>query len=156
MLPLPASDVFMTPFSFSNAWAAGFADGEGCIHIARQTYKPGAGRSATYRLRFCITQNNREVLEHFLKGLGIHGRIYATRRTAGQNRQGYTLNYDGRHALALISKLALLLVRKRAEAHVALRFWHEGQAGTRFGKKGLPPEVLRFREWCYRKLQRLK
>lgn len=134
MLAVPSATL-ATPLHFSDAWAAGFADGEGCIHIARQTYKPDAGRSTTYRLRFCITQNNREVLEHFLKGLGIHGRIYATRRTAGQNRQAYTLNYDGRHALALVSKLALLLVRERAEANVPCGFGTKDWPGRALGGK---------------------
>ena len=39
---------------FSLEWAAGFADGEACLHIAKQTYR--SVRSDTYRLSVRITQ----------------------------------------------------------------------------------------------------
>ncbi|MBA2722515.1 MAG: endonuclease [Methylibium sp.] len=141
---------------FSPAWAAGFADGEGCIHIAHQIYSTTRPRNPTYRLRFSISQNNREVLQHFLDGFGIRGHINETQRTPGENRQAYVLQYDGRQAFEVIALLKDLLVRKRHEAVVALRFWLEGLCGTRFGRNGMPPEVLRFRRACYAKLRRLK
>ena len=156
-------DVTLTPSTpspnvppFSLSWAAGFADGEACIHIAHQTYPSWTGRTSTYRLRFSISQNDREVLEHFLNGVGISGRIHATRRTVGQNRQGYVLQYDGRHAFELITQLKDLLVRKRHEALVACTFWRHGMCGTRFGPNGVPPEIQTFRRSCYAKLRRLK
>ena len=59
---------------FSIEWAAGFADGEACIHIARQRYRNG-NRSDTFAARVYITQNSLEVLEHFRDGAGIHAAI---------------------------------------------------------------------------------
>jgi hypothetical protein len=137
-------------------WAAGFLDGEGCIHIVKQTYPASTGRKLIYRLRVCITQNNREVLEHFLDCLGVHGKIYRVRRTLGQNRQTYQLVYDGRFAIAMIGLVGPHLVRKLPEASVAWRYWVEGGGGRRFGRYGVPPDILDFRERCFRKLRRLK
>lgn len=141
---------------FSPEWAAGFIDGEGCIHIAKQTYPSEAGRKPIYRLRVCVSQNNREVLEHLLNGLGVHGNIYRVRRNLGQNRQSYNLVYDGRYALELLARIGRYLVRKLPEAQVAWSYWHWGAGGKRFGGKGVPADVVEFRERCYRKLQRMK
>lgn len=141
---------------FSPEWAAGFIDGEGCIHIAKQTFPARTGRKPIYRLRVCISQNNREVLERILGGLGVHGNIYRVRRNLGQNRQNYSLVYDGRYALELLARVGRFLVRKFPEAQVAWNYWHQGAGGTRFGGKGVPADVVAFRERCYRKLQRMK
>ena len=78
-----------TPEDMALAWAAGFADGEACISIARQTF--ASGRRPTYRMRFDIAQNNREVLLHFQLSVGVPGRLYATKRTIVTNRQIYQL-----------------------------------------------------------------
>jgi hypothetical protein len=139
---------------FSMAWAAGFADGEACLHIAKQTYR--SGRSDTYRLRVCISQNNLEVLEHFMKGLNIQARIHRVTRRAVHNRQCYTLNYDGAHAMALITALHPHFVRKRPEADAAVAFWTQGRIGESAGPKKLPPEVVATRERFYRKMKSLK
>jgi hypothetical protein len=140
---------------FSLAWAAGFADGEGCIHVARQIYRDPR-RRPTYRLRFSIAQNNREVLEHFQRGLDIAaGALYASRRVVAHNRQMYTLNYDGRHAMLVILLLLPHLVRKRPEAEAATAFWIEGRCGLRPGGV-LPADVLAARARLYRKLRNLK
>ena len=141
---------------YAVAWAAGFLDGEGCIHIAKQTYPAETGRNPVYRLRICITQNNLEALEVFRERVGVHANLYRVARTLGQNRQNYQLVYDGRYALALLNSVAPHLVRKRAEAMVAMAYWAEGQVGKRFGSKGLPAEVTEIRERSYRKLQKLK
>lgn len=142
------------PSGFSLAWAAGFVDGEACIHVARQTYK--TGRNDTYQLRVYITQNDRAVLEHFRRGLGIPAGLFAVKRTAQHNRQVYTLNYQGAHAMRLISMLGPHLVRKRPEALAAREFWVEGRVGLRCGSRALPDDVVRTRERLYRKLRRLK
>ena len=140
--------------AFSIEWAAGFLDGEGCIHIARQTYR--GKRSATYVLRVYIVQNNREVLEHFRDGVCIDARIYKVKRLTAHNKQVYTLNFQGKKALALIAMLAPHLVRKREEAQVAMTYWVEGRVGLRPGPKGLPPELVATRERLYLKLRSLK
>lgn len=139
---------------FGIEWAAGFLDGEGCIHIARQTYR--GKRRDTFRLRVYIVQNNREVLEHFRDGVGIDARIYKVRRTQQHNKQVYTLNFEGKKALALIALLMPHLIRKHEEAQTAMTYWVEGRVGMRPGPKGLPPEIGAFRERMYLKLRSLK
>ena len=139
---------------FSIEWAAGFVDGEACIHIARQTYR--SKRRDTFRLRVYIVQNDREVLEHFRDGVGIDARIYKVKRTEQHNKQVYTLNFEGKKALALIALLMPHLVRKQEEAQTAMAFWVEGQVGKRWGPKGIRPDVAAFRERMYFKLRSLK
>ena len=140
---------------FSIAWAAGFADGEACFHIARQRY-PGTNRSDTFVARVYITQNSLEVLEHFRDGAGIDASIYKTKRTAGQNRQCYSLQYEGARAMALVTLLLPHLVRKRAEALTLWAYWVQGEVGTRRGPKGVPPAVFAIRERFFLKMRSLK
>ncbi len=139
---------------FTIEWAAGFLDGEGCIHIARQTYR--GKRRDGFRLRVYIVQNNLEVLEHFRDGIGIDARIYKVRRTTQHNKQVYTLNFEGKKAMTLIALLMPHLVRKQEEAQVAMAYWVEGRVGMRPGRQGLPPEIVAFRERMYAKLRSLK
>ena len=140
--------------AFSIEWAAGFLDGEGCIHIARQSYR--GKRRDTFRLRVYIVQNTREVLEHFRDGVGIDARLYKVRRTAQHNKQVYTLNFEGKRAMALIALLMPHLIRKREEAQTAWAYWFDGKVGMRSGPKGLPPEIAALRERLYFKLRSLK
>jgi len=140
--------------AFSIEWAAGFLDGEGCIHIARQTYR--GKRRDTFRLRAYIVQANLEVLEHFRDGVAIDARIYKVKRTAQHNKQVYTLNFEGKKAMTLIAMLLPHLIRKREEAQTALAYWVEGRVGMRPGPKGLPPEIAALRERFYFKLRSLK
>lgn len=139
---------------FTIQWAAGFVDGEGCIHIAKQRYR--AHRSPTYRLGMHVTQNDLATLEHFRDGLGIDAPIYKVKRAANHRRQCYTLNYSGTSAMQVISLLTPHLVRKRREADAAQAFWHEGRIGERPGPKGWEPEVVEKRESYFLMLKQLK
>ena len=145
----------LAPRAFSVQWAAGFADGEGSICIVKQTYTDPK-RRFNYRLVFSIVQNNLQVLEQFLQGLGIAGAIYAVKRTLQHNKQVYTLNYSGVKALQVIAALEPYLVRKLPEAQAALAYWVHGLGGMHPGPKGWPSEVLSIRESYYQKLRRLK
>ena len=139
---------------FSIEWAAGFVDGEGCIHIARQSYR--SGRTVTYRLRIQVYQNDYAVLEHFRDGLGVEARIYDVKRTAQHNKQVFSLMYDGKKAMAVISLLMPHLIRKQAEAQTAWAYWIHGLAGEHFSRNGLPPAIAALRERLYLKLRSLK
>lgn len=140
------------------AWAAGFVDGEGCIHILKQKYKSRNGKEIkhTHTVRLHIGQNNREVLEHFRDSLGVHGNIHKTKRTVSTNRQCYTLNYNASHAYELIKILMPHLVRKLPEAQAVMNFWEEGKLDMRTGRKPLPEHIWNIRERWYKKLQRMK
>lgn len=136
------------------AWAAGFLDGEGCIHIAKTTY--ACGRRSTYRLRLTLVQNCIETLWHFQTVLRVHSGLHRVARLAAHNRQCYSLSYDGKQAREAIEVLLPYLVRKRAEALAALAFYEDGRLGWHPGRNGLPEELWRTRERYYRKLQSLK
>jgi hypothetical protein len=145
------------PRNFSLEWAAGFADGEGCISLAKQRYLNNPARGITYRLSFCIVQNDLQVLQHFKDGMGIHSKIYPVKRLMQHNRQIYTLNYSGVKALELIRTLQPYLFRKQLEAQAALDYWTEGQCGQHpRGRRQWPADVIAIRERYFQKLKTLK
>jgi hypothetical protein len=142
---------------FSLEWAAGFVDGEGCISIAKQRYLNNPDRGVSYRLNFCIVQNDLQVLQYFQAGMGIHSKIYPVKRLMQHNRQIYTLNYSGVKALELIRCLQPYLVRKQLEARAALDYWVLGQCGQRpKGCRSWPAQVISTRERYFQKLKTLK
>ncbi|MTI62272.1 MAG: endonuclease [Methylophaga sp.] len=136
------------------AWAAGFVDGEGCICIARQTYKDRP--NVSHRLKLTVTQNNYEVLSELQGIIGEPSFISMLTRTEKMNRNSYALVYDSKHALSAIRKLKPFLRRKQFEADAAEKMWEEGMMGKRPGMKGWPPEVYQTREKWARKITRLK
>jgi len=140
--------------AISLSWAAGFVDGEGCLHLAR-TRQPGR-KNPTYRPRIDVTQNNLEVLEVLREILGEDAGLYTNKRHESENRQTYSLIYDGVHALRVIAKLRPHLRRKHVEADVLLSYPERGWMGVHPGPRGYPPEVWIERERIYRKLRKLK
>lgn len=152
--PPSESDSTQTHSDLRLAWAAGFLDGEGCIHIAKQRYR--TARPDTYRLGVHVTQNDLRVLERFREAVGIDAPIYAVKRAKNHSRQCYTLNFTGHSALALLKVLLKYLERKHDEAQAALDFWTNGRMGTRFGKRGLDPALVAVREHYFRLLKQLK
>jgi hypothetical protein len=136
------------------AWAGGFIDGEGCVHIAKQRYRDRA--TCSYRLGVFISQNDRSVLEHLRRVIGIPASIFTVLRARNHKRQCYTLNYTGKQALQLLALLRDFLYRKRAEAQAALDFWVDGRMGERFGARGIAPELLMTREHYFQLMKQLK
>jgi hypothetical protein len=141
---------------FSLQWAAGFTDGEGCIFVYKQPYTADPNRNPTYRLGFSITQNDREVLEHFQQGLGVHGAIYPVKRVVAHNRQIYELKYTGINAFKVISILQPHLIRKQMEAQTAIAYWVEGRGGEHPGPGGWSASINAVRERHCQKLKWLK
>ena len=135
-------------------WAAGFLDGEGCIHIARQRYK--ARRSDTYRLGVHITQNDLGTLEQFREAVGVHARIHETKRTLQHRHQCYTLNFTGTKAMRVLDLVAPHLVRKRTEAKAARAFWMHGRFQPAPAVEGQTSEATDLRESFYLLLKKLK
>lgn len=142
------------PSEIMLAWAAGFLDGEGCIHIAKQRYK--GGRPDSYRLGVHVTQNDRSVLDSFCDAAGIRAPIYATKRAANHSRQCYTLNYSGQSALQLLIALLPYLNRKLREAKAALQFSVDSGMGVRRTSKTVDPALAATREHYYQLLKQLK
>ena len=136
------------------AWAAGFLDGEGCIHIAKQRY-PGR-RSDTYRLGVHVAQNDLPTLEALCVAVGIRAPIYATKRAKNHSRQCYTLNFSGHSALLLLQAVMQHLRRKRLEAETALKFWVEGRMGIPGRGKRVDPDLAATREHYFVLMKQLK
>ena len=141
---------------FSLQWAAGFADGEASIFIYKQAYPAHPTRNPAYRLGFTITQNDRQILEHFKDGVGIHGGLYDIKREVGHNRQMYQLTFTGINALKLISILQPYLLRKQIEAQTAIAYWRTCHGGGHPGPGGWPAHIVARRERFYKKMKSLK
>lgn len=137
------------------AWAAGFVDGEGCIHIARQRYKSGS-RRPTYQLRLSVAQSDRYVLEHFARVMGVGHQIYAKIMDARMNRQPYCLVYTGPRALAVIEMLVDYLVAKRREAELALAFRDTCRLCEHSGRRGQSEAIWEARREHYERMRALK
>jgi hypothetical protein len=139
------------------AWAAGFVDGEGCITVVNQTYRPknGKQRPPTTRFKFVINQNCRSTLDRLQKILNETGYLNEVPFTEGLNRRSYTLHYDGKHALRAIKKLEPYLYRKRQYVHVAEKLFEEGKLGQRPGRSGWDKETLKAREKWMTRIRRL-
>jgi hypothetical protein len=134
-------------------WAAGFLDGEGCIHIAKQRRK--GTWSDTYRLGVHIAQNDIATLEHFREVVGIEAPIYATSRASNHKRQCFTLNYSGHAAIALLNKLVPFLCRKRVEAEAARSFWAADSAVKRRSRR-VDGHTTEMRRYFFDLLKQLK
>ncbi len=137
------------------AYAAGFFDGEGCVHIARQKHA-GSRLGHVFRLVVSLSQNHLHTLVDFQNLTGVEGRIYHRPRQGTTNRDWYCLTYDGKAAETLLELLHPFLLRKAAEALVGLQFQRDCHVKTHFGPKGCPPDIWSRREGLYRKLRNLK
>jgi hypothetical protein len=138
-------------------WAAGLCDGDGCIHIARQTYSdPKRSHQPNFRIRLTISQSNLPVLKYFQQVVGASGCVSAPKRTLQQNKQPYNLTYDGAKALTVIKLLTPFLVGKLPEALVVIAYARECRINEHPGPQGQPPSIWKLREAYYKKLRRLK
>jgi len=137
------------------AYAAGMFDGDGCVHIARQK-KLTARRGYIFRLVANVSQNHLGTLIDFQDLVGVAGRIYQQTRKGTQNRDTYSLAYDGRSAAEMIRRISPYLLRKNDEVKVALHFQENCEIGRHFGPNGCPESIWNLREACYRKLRNLK
>jgi len=153
-LPVAPNPPTTSLYQADLAWAAGFLDGEGCIHIAKQRYR--SGRNHTYRLGVHVTQNDRPALQALCQAIGFSAPIYATKRAHNHRRQCYTVNFTGHSALRLLQAVMPYLRRKLSEAKAALQFWDEGCMGRRGGGKRLAPALIAVREHYYLLLKQLK
>ena len=136
------------------AWAAGFIDGDGCVGAVVQRHQ---GRETpSIRIRVVITQNDHYTLLVLKNVLGERGALNAVKRQPCQNRQPYQLQYDGRHAIAVINKVLPYLVRKAAEADACLQLATEGQIGTCPGPNGFSVEVHERRAYWVNRIRRMK
>lgn len=139
------------------AWAGGLTDGDGCLHIAKQTFSdPARAHRPNFRMRLTISQSNLPVLQYFQQVVGETGCVSAAKRTLQQNKQHYNLTYDGKKALTVIRKLRPFLVGKLPEALVMMAFARQCRINEHPGPGGQLPRIWRLREAYYKKLRRMK
>jgi hypothetical protein len=135
-------------------WAAGFADGEACIHISKTQLKDRA--NPTYRLVVSLCQNHLGSLRRFARALDLPERIYDVKRTATMNRDVMNFVVSDKQAYHALHLLLPYLTRKAPEARMAIEAYEVGQMDVHPGPNGHHASVWKAREKYYRKLRRLK
>lgn len=135
------------------AWAGGFIDGEGCLRIAKHTNAGGV--NSIYHLHLAISQNRLETLEHCQKILGVQSSICQFPYRKSFRRPVYLLTYLCANARDALMILLPYLVRKQAEARLALEFALRLQL-RRGGRTPHSAEEIAIREEYYRRMQELK
>lgn len=151
--------MYSTATSCSNlptdlAWAAGFIDGDGCLCAVEQRHDDR--ETPGLRIRLCIVQNDHFTLKHLQRVLDVPGHLNPVKRQACQNRQPYQLQYDQRHAIAVLDKIRPYLVRKGREADICMQLFVDGMLDRMPGPKGFPPHVLQIRKQGAARLRRMK
>jgi hypothetical protein len=136
------------------AWCAGFADGEGCITLAK--IRRTCGNRVNYRTRVYIPQNCLLTLQEFQDRVDVHCNLVKMPHRESYTRTIYQLIYDGVHALNLLKKLRPFLVRKAAEADVIFEYYRTCEPSRHYGPKGVPSHIWLARERCYEALRCLK
>ncbi|WP_427913907.1 hypothetical protein ACPWT1_02820 [Ramlibacter sp. MMS24-I3-19] len=149
--PISGRDV---PTDADIGWAAGLMDGEGCVHIARQTY-PGTGECKSFSLRIQVAQCSLAVLREFEWAVGLRGRISSPKPKRLQTRVCHYLNYSGMRAFFVLERLREHLRRKREHADLAQKFRVDCLIHVHPGCRGTSPEVWRLRHWYYERMQEL-
>jgi len=143
------------PKDTDRAWAAGLFDGEGCIYVARQTFKDGR-RRPNYRLSLNICQTHLQTLEEFEWAVGLQGNLASPKPQQKQNRVCYSLNYHGLAAIIVLHRLRQYLRRKGSQCQLAMDFQTQCEIHTHFGPKGCPEELWEMREWYFARMQSIK
>lgn len=142
------------PTATERAYAAGLTDGEGCISIVKQVIPER--KNPSYRLRLAVTQNDFATLVNYVHCVGVATKVRPVKRDARQNRQVWTISYDGPQAYAVLGQLHRYLVRKKPESRAAMDFVEKGRIGLHPGRGGTPARYWKVREACFRKLKKLK
>ena len=114
------------PTNTELAWAAGFFDGEGCIHAHTDT-RPGRGRRDTYyQLMVSVGQVHREPLEQLMAWFG--GSIRKSREYVG-NRWGnkyntifWQWNLSGIKSVEFLEAIAPFSRVKKSQVDIALQW----------------------------------
>ena len=137
------------------AWAAGFVDGEGCVSIVKQTFKDPK-RRPIYRVRLQVAQSDLGVLKKLQNILGVQSSIAEIKWRSDQNEWAYSLIIDGGHAMGALLLLEPFLRRKKHQACACFDFWEQCEMGVHPGPRGMPEDVWKTREECFKRLKRMK
>jgi hypothetical protein len=129
----------------SDEYAAGFFDGDGCIHISRAN---AAGRAhPSYALNAAISGYCEDVMRAFQERWGgaVNSHIVRDRR-----KPVWQWSVQGMVAKKFISTVEPYLIEKRAQAKRAADY------PITEGRTVVTPEVRAFRDQLYHELRELK
>ena len=135
------------------AWVGGFIDGEGCLRIAKHVNAGGV--NPIYNLSLSISQNRRETLEHCQSILGVQSSICQFPYRESFRRPVFLLTYQCANARDAVTILLPYLVRKQAEAQLALEFALRLES-RRGGRTPHSAEEIAIREEYFRRMKELK
>jgi len=134
--------------STDDAWAAGYIDGEGCIHVAF-----ARNRGYTHQsLRLVVTST---VVEPLYRLQRLYEGCVSGPLQRGKYRPQWRWTTTGSKALRALAQMLPYLSVKRAEAIVALEY-PVGFRGVPGGVAGVPPDAKVKREEIRQRLQELK
>jgi hypothetical protein len=140
--------------STEKAWLAGIIDGEGCIHIRKNSpTERSKHRSVMYSLVLKVSMCHRETIDriHAIVGLGHVSRSASAKPNHQEAWAWYT---QSREAGFVLQAVLPYLVTKGVEANTALQFLNLPSA--RSGRRLVSPELTAHREHFYKLLQALK
>ncbi len=137
------------------AWAAGFIDGEGCIHIAKR--KPQSkGKSIDYDLTLKISNQNLESLKRISEifDCGNVLKVSGKGATYKYKRQMFQWQCYSQEAGNVLKKILPFLTIKKQEAKLAIEFLDIKKKTTNY--HGLSNETLKLRDSYYLKMREFK
>lgn len=129
------------------AWAAGFIDGEGCVHIQRNCEtRRSSARFVTYKLVLNLTGRDRRALDRCTTLFG--GRVRSFRKAYYPAVVYYTLDLVSDRACAALKLVLPYLVNKAEIARLGIEF-HEWYRASKTPTRTMP-EFRRVRAQAYR------
>ena len=108
------------PDSVELSYVAGFFDGEGCVHIARQRAHPGGVTYINYYLRVDIANTNKDILI-WISGLFGYGSVTKKGRK-GNRKQGWSLVIVSRQAASFLTDISPYVKVKRGQVALGIEF----------------------------------
>ena len=109
----------MTPTQLDLAWAAGFFDGEGCVHISFQR-TTDVHRLGSFRLSADVCGRNRAAIDKYAALFGGNVRVYYNRRFPDAPYYGWRL--DALKAVAFLEQVLPYLVNKHEISELGIEF----------------------------------
>ena len=143
-----------TPTETELAWAAGFIDGEGCIHVrVSMPTETSRQRSPHYALALQVSNTNRQAIDRIHQMFGF-GSVRSHHRENPKWTTAYVWYCMSKNAGTVLRLIQPYVFAKKAELEVGLEF--DALPSGRKGVNRIDPELLRKRAELCDKLRSLK
>lgn len=116
------------------AWAAGFIDGEGSIHIR----KDNGYKNPKYSLILTVTNTNQESIEKIKSLFDEYGTTPEIKMRDGNTKPVYRFMSSGNKALHILKQIQPYVIVKREQVKLGIDF--QSQETKNMGSKGQPKE----------------